>query len=116
MRLLENSYDELCLEQLMGSRIRPGEHWTGIRMDPAEIQPLDQQNALLELKEILARAQIMVDVNYAMDLSETWEYLDLWSAGGNSEATKLLLALEAALERAGSAIDALSSQSLTYLR
>lgn len=68
-------------------------------MDAAEITRLDRENALLELENIMARVRTMADLSYVTEIGEVWEYLDIWAAGGNAEATKLLQALESALER-----------------
>ena len=40
-----------------------------------------------------------------MDVEEVWEYLEIWAAGGNAEARKLLVALTAAVERALTALE-----------
>lgn len=74
-------------------------------MDAAEIALLDQENALLELKDIVARVRAMADVNYDMDIGEAWECLDIWAAGGNANATELLIALKAAVRRALPALE-----------
>ena len=73
---------------------------TEIRMGAAEIDRLDQENALLELEEIIARVRAMADVSYDMDIGEVWECLDIWASGGNVDAAELLKALKAAVERA----------------
>ena len=65
---------------------------TGIRMDPEEIDLLDRENALLELEKIVARVRTMADISYIKEIGEAWEYLDIWAAGGNAEAKKLLAA------------------------
>ena len=46
----------------------------------------------------------MAGVSYDLDIEEVGEFLDIWAAGGNAEATKLLAALKAAVLRAGRAI------------
>ena len=74
---------------------------TGIRMDPEEIDLLDRENALLELEKIVARVRTMADISYIKEIGEAWEYLDIWAAGGNAEAKKLLAALKSALGRLG---------------
>jgi hypothetical protein len=79
---------------------------TEIRMDAAEIDLLDQENALLELEHIVARVRAMADVSYDMDISEVWEYLDIWASGGNDAAAELLIALKAAVGRALPALEA----------
>ena len=77
---------------------------TGIlRMDEGEIDLLDQENALLELEDIVHRVRTMAAVSYDLDIEEVWEFLDIWAAGGNAEATKLLAALKATLVRTGPA-------------
>jgi hypothetical protein len=78
---------------------------TETRMDAAEIDRLDRENALLELEKIVARVQSMADMNYVTEIGEAWEYLDIWAAGGNAEATKLLAALKSALERIGPVLE-----------
>ena len=45
----------------------------------------------------------MAAVSYDLDIEEVWEFLDIWAAGGNSEATKLLAGLKATVVRAGPA-------------
>lgn len=75
------------------------------RMDAAEIDLLDQKNALLEVEHIVARVREMADLSYPMDVEEVWEYLEIWAAGGNAEARKLLVALTAAVERALPALE-----------
>ena len=67
---------------------------TGIRMDPEEIDLLDRENALLELEKIVARVRTMADLSYIKEIGEAWEFLDIWAAGGNAEAKKLLAALK----------------------
>ena len=73
---------------------------TETRMDAAEIDLLDQENALLELEDIVARVRGMAHVSYDMDIGEVWECLDIWASGGNVDAAELLKALKAAVERA----------------
>ena len=63
----------------------------------------DQENALLELEAIMGRVRTMAAVSYDLDIEEVWEFLDIWAAGGNSEATKLLAGLKATVVRAGPA-------------
>ena len=70
-------------------------------MDAGEIDLLDQENALLELEDIVHRVRTMAAVSYDLDIEEVWEFLDIWAAGGNAEATKLLAALKATVVRAG---------------
>jgi hypothetical protein len=62
----------------------------------------DQENALLELEDIV-HLRTMAAVSYDLDIEEVWEFLDIWAAGGNSEATKLLAGLKATVVRAGPA-------------
>ena len=50
------------------------------------------------------RVRTMAAVSYDLDIEEVGEFLDIWAAGGNAEATKLLAALKAAVVRAGPAI------------
>ena len=80
---------------------------TEARMDAAEITRLDRENALLELENIMARVRTMADLSYVTEIGEVWEYLDIWAAGGNAEATKLLQALESALERTAPVLDSI---------
>ena len=75
------------------------------RMDAGEIDLLDQENALLEIEDIIDRVRTMATVSYDLDIEEVREFLDIWAAGGNAEATKLLAALKAAVVRAGPAVD-----------
>ena len=79
---------------------------TETRMDAAEIDLLDQENALLELEDIVTRVRAMADVSYDMDIGEVWECLDIWAAGGNADAEELLVALKAAVGRALPALEA----------
>jgi hypothetical protein len=79
-----------------------------IRMDAAEIDLLDQENALLELEDIVARVRAMADVIYDMDIGEVWECLDIWASGGNADAAELLIAFKAAVRRALPALEARS--------
>ena len=79
---------------------------TEMRMDAAEIDRLDRENAFLELEKIVARVRRMADMSYVMEIGEAWEYLDIWAAGGNAEAKKLLEALKSALERMGPSLEA----------
>jgi hypothetical protein len=76
-------------------------------MDDAEIDLLDRENALLEVKAIVSRVQTMADMNYELKIGEAWEYLEIWAAGGNAEAEKLLGALTSALERMGPTLEAI---------
>ena len=69
-----------------------------------EIDLLDQENALLELEDIVDRVRTMAAVSYDLDIEEVWEFLDIWAAGVNAEATKLLAALKAAVVGAGPAL------------
>ena len=80
---------------------------TGIRMDPEEIDLLDRENALLELEKIVARVRTMADLSYIKEIGEAWEFLDIWAAGGNAEAKKLLAALKSALGRMGSSLESI---------
>jgi hypothetical protein len=80
---------------------------TGIRMDPEEIDLLDRENALLELEKIVARVRTMADISYIKEIGEAWEYLDIWAAGGNAEARKLLAALNSALGRLGPSLESI---------
>ena len=80
---------------------------TGIRMDPEEIDLLDRENALLELEKIVARVRTMADMSYIKEIGEAWEYLDIWAAGGNAEAKKLLAALKSALGRLGPSLESI---------
>ena len=57
-----------------------------LRMDEGEIDLLDQENALLELEDIVDRVRTMAAVSYELDIEEVWEFLDIWAAGGNAEA------------------------------
>ena len=52
------------------------------RMDAAELERLDRENALLELGDIVARVRAMAYISYDMDIGEVWECLDIWTAGG----------------------------------
>ena len=74
-------------------------------MDADEIELLDRENALLELEKIVARVRSMADMSYIMEVGEAWEYLDIWAAGGNAEARKLLAALKSALGRMGTSLE-----------
>ena len=58
------------------------------------------QNALLELEEIVVRVRTMAAVSYDISLEDVWEFLDIWAAGGNTEARELLVALKSAMLRA----------------
>jgi hypothetical protein len=80
---------------------------TETRMDEAEIDLLDRENALLEIEAIASRVQTMADMNYELEIGEAWEYLEIWAAGGNAEAEKLLGALTSALERMGPMLEAI---------
>ena len=80
---------------------------TGIRMDPEEIDLLDRENALLELEKIVARVRTMADLSYIKEIGEAWEFLDIWAAGGNAEAKKLLAALKSALGRLGPSLESI---------
>ena len=80
---------------------------TGIRMDPEEIDLLDRENALLELEKIVARVRTMADISYIKEIGEAWEYLDIWAAGGNAEAKKLLAALKSAVGRIGPSLESI---------
>jgi len=75
-----------------------------LRMDAGEIDLLDQENALLELEDIVDRVRTMAAVNYDLGIEEVSEFLDIWAAGGNSEARELLVALKSAVLRAGFAL------------
>ena len=59
------------------------------------------------LEKIMARVRIMADMSYIREIGEAWEYLDIWAAGGNIEATKLLAALKSALGRMGPSLEAI---------
>ena len=74
---------------------------TDTRMDAGEIDLLDHENALLELEDIVRRVRTMAAVSYDLDIEEVWEFLDIWTAGGNAEATKLLAALKTTVVCAG---------------
>ena len=69
---------------------------TDTRMDA------DQENALLELEDIV-HLRTMAAVSYDLDIEEVWEFLDIWAAVGNAEATKLLAGLKSTVVRAGPA-------------
>ena len=75
------------------------------RMDAAELERLDRENALLELGDIVARVRAMAYISYDMDIGEVWECLDIWTAGGNAAAKELLRALKAAVRRALPALE-----------
>ena len=51
-----------------------------LRMDEGEIDLLDQENALLELEDIVDRVRTMAAVSYYLDIEEVWEFLDIWAA------------------------------------
>ena len=80
------------------------------RMDAAELERLDRENALLELGDIVARVRAMAHISYDMDIGEVWECLDIWTAGGNADAAKLLIALRSAVRRALPALEAVSER------
>jgi hypothetical protein len=80
---------------------------TEIRMDPEEIDLLDRENAVLELEKIVARVRTMADMSYIKEIGEAWEYLDIWAAGGNAEAKKLLAALKSAVGRIGPSLESI---------
>ena len=69
---------------------------TDNRMEAEEIELLDRENALLELEKIIGRVRTMADMSYISEIGEAWECLDIWAAGGNAEAKKLLVALKSA--------------------
>jgi hypothetical protein len=71
-----------------------------IRRDETEIDRLDQENALLELDQIVAHVKSMAGISYDIDIDEVSELLDIWSAGGNEDAAKLLITFKAAVRRA----------------
>ena len=48
-----------------------------LRMDAGEIDLLDQENALLELEDIVDRVRTMAAVNYDLGIEEVWEFLDI---------------------------------------
>ena len=48
---------------------------TEMRMDAAEIDLLDRENALLELEKIVARVRTMADMSYGMEIGEACRYL-----------------------------------------
>ena len=75
------------------------------RMQAAEIERLDRENALLELEAIVGRVQQMAHISYELEIGEAWENLDIWAAGGNAEAAKLLIALKSALARMGPVLE-----------
>ena len=77
------------------------------RMEAEEIALLDRENALLELEKIIARVRSMADMSYIMEVGEAWECLDIWAAGGNAEARKLLAALKSAMGRMGPSLEAI---------
>ena len=68
-----------------------------------EIELLDRENALLELEKIVARVRTMAD----MSTSGKSGNLDIWAAGGNAEARKLLTALKSALGRMGTSLESI---------
>ena len=76
-----------------------------LRMDAGEIDLLDQENALLELEDIVDRVRIMTAVSYELDIEEGIRVPRHLGCRRNAEATKLLASLKAAVERAGPAID-----------
>jgi hypothetical protein len=78
---------------------------TEIRMDAEEIGLLDRENALLELEQIVRRVRAMAGMSYDLEIGEVWEYLDIWSAAGNAEAKRLLVALKSALARMGHTLE-----------
>ena len=78
---------------------------TEIRMDAEEIGLLDRENALLELEQIVSRIRAMAGMSYDLEIGEVWEYLDIWSAAGNAEAKRLLVALKSALARMGHTLE-----------
>ena len=80
------------------------------RMDAAELERLDRENALLELGDIVARVRAMAHISYDMDIGEVWEVLDIWTAGGNADAEKLLIALRASVRRALPALETVRVQ------
>ena len=49
---------------------------TDTRMDAGEIDLLDQENALLELEDIV-HLRTMAAVSYDLDIEEVWEFLDI---------------------------------------
>ena len=79
-------------------------------IDAAELERLDRENALLELGDIVARVRAMAHISYDMDIGEVWECLDIWTAGGNADAAKLLIALKSAVRRALPALEAVSER------
>ena len=72
-----------------------------LRMDAGEIDLLDQENALLELEDIVDRVRL----SYELDIEEGIRVPRHLGCRRNAEATKLLASLKAAVERAGPAID-----------
>ena len=46
-----------------------------LRMEAGEIDLLDQENALLELEDIVDRVRTMAAVSYDLDIEEVWEFL-----------------------------------------
>jgi len=79
-------------------------------MGRGEINRLDQENALLELEEIICRVHRMADVSYAMTVADVRECLDLWAAGGNIEARQLLPSFRSAAARAAPLLKCLSME------
>jgi hypothetical protein len=79
-----------------------------LRAGDDEIDLLDRENALLELQGIVARIRTTADISYDLEIEEAWEYLDIWAAGANADATKLLAALKSAVGRALPALEAIS--------
>ena len=79
-------------------------------MDAAALERLARENALLELGDIVARVRAMAHISYDMDIGEVWECLDIWTAGGNADAAKLLIALRSAVRRALPALEAVSDR------
>ena len=49
----------------------------------------------------MVRVRTMAAVSYDISLEDVWEFLDIWAAGGNTEARELLVALKSAMLRAG---------------
>ena len=86
------------------------------RMDATELERLDRENALLELGDIVARVRAMAHISYDMDIGEVWECLDIWTAGGNADAAKLLIAFRSAVRRALPALEAVSEEKTRQIK
>ena len=53
----------------------------------------------------------MADLSYIKEIGEAWEFLDIWAAGGNAEAKKLLAALKSALGHMGSSLNLFANEA-----